>query len=268
MSTPEAHARHHIDLRLQQAGWLVQDLKQFNPSAGRGVAVREFLTDALDRLPRSRELFHFFQPQQLAGCFVDASGMDHVEDSFELSHADFLVEPGDILIALTRPITNDRLKICRYPEGRPRALLNQRVAALRPLNPALSSYLFYVMSSPCFRECMAAASTQTLQPSVAPHALRSVLVPIPPIEEAVFICNGLDQALSGAAAVESEVDRALAGCNAQRQNILRAAFSGQLVPQDPHDEPASVLLARIAQGRTAAAPKAKRRGARGAQEPG
>ena len=32
---------------------------------------------------------------------------------------------------------------------------------------------------------------------------------------------------------------------AQRQNILRAAFSSQLVPQDPNDEPASVLLARI-----------------------
>ncbi|PKO63366.1 MAG: restriction endonuclease, partial [Betaproteobacteria bacterium HGW-Betaproteobacteria-17] len=32
---------------------------------------------------------------------------------------------------------------------------------------------------------------------------------------------------------------------AQRQNILRAAFAGQLVPQDPNDDPASVLLARI-----------------------
>ena len=32
---------------------------------------------------------------------------------------------------------------------------------------------------------------------------------------------------------------------AQRKNLLKAAFSGQLVPQDPNDEPASVLLARI-----------------------
>jgi type I restriction enzyme S subunit len=38
---------------------------------------------------------------------------------------------------------------------------------------------------------------------------------------------------------------------AQRQNILRAAFAGQLVPQDPNDEPASVLLVRIRAERAA-----------------
>jgi len=33
--------------------------------------------------------------------------------------------------------------------------------------------------------------------------------------------------------------------NTLRQSILKKAFSGQLVPQDPHDEPASVLLDKI-----------------------
>ena len=47
---------------------------------------------------------------------------------------------------------------------------------------------------------------------------------------------------------------------AQRQNILRAAFSGQLVPQDPNDEPASVLLERIRAERAAQAPARKPRG--------
>ena len=47
---------------------------------------------------------------------------------------------------------------------------------------------------------------------------------------------------------------------AQRQNILRAAFSGQLVPQDPADEPASVLLERIRAERAARAGDKKVRG--------
>lgn len=50
---------------------------------------------------------------------------------------------------------------------------------------------------------------------------------------------------------------------AQRQNILRAAFAGQLVPQDPNDEPASVLLERIRAQRAAQAPVKKARGRRG-----
>jgi type I restriction enzyme S subunit len=47
---------------------------------------------------------------------------------------------------------------------------------------------------------------------------------------------------------------------AQRQNILRAAFAGQLVPQDPNDEPASVLLERIRAERAARDAAKKPRG--------
>ena len=45
MTGPEDKARELIDRRLQQAGWVVQDMAQFNPAASRGVAVREFPTD-------------------------------------------------------------------------------------------------------------------------------------------------------------------------------------------------------------------------------
>ena len=42
--TPEEKAREKIDLRLEQSGWIVQDLEKVNPSAGLGVAVREYPT--------------------------------------------------------------------------------------------------------------------------------------------------------------------------------------------------------------------------------
>ncbi|HRB81344.1 MAG TPA: type I restriction-modification enzyme R subunit C-terminal domain-containing protein [Nitrospira sp.] len=43
--TPEAEARQRIDHKLERAGWVIQDLKQLNLSAGAGVAVREYPTD-------------------------------------------------------------------------------------------------------------------------------------------------------------------------------------------------------------------------------
>ncbi len=46
MLTPEQKARQNIDKQLAQAGWLVQDLKDFNPSAGLGIAVREYPTES------------------------------------------------------------------------------------------------------------------------------------------------------------------------------------------------------------------------------
>jgi len=44
--TPEAQARQVIDQKLEQAGWIIQDLKQLNLGAGPGVAVREYPTDS------------------------------------------------------------------------------------------------------------------------------------------------------------------------------------------------------------------------------
>ncbi len=43
--TPETKARQHIDAKLEQAGWVIQDMKQLNLAAGLGVVVREFPTD-------------------------------------------------------------------------------------------------------------------------------------------------------------------------------------------------------------------------------
>ena len=43
--TPETKARQQIDHKLEQAGWVIQDMKQLNLAAGMGVAVREYPTD-------------------------------------------------------------------------------------------------------------------------------------------------------------------------------------------------------------------------------
>ena len=43
--TPESKARQQIDQKLEQGGWVIQDMKQLNLSAGVGVAVREYPTD-------------------------------------------------------------------------------------------------------------------------------------------------------------------------------------------------------------------------------
>ena len=59
------------------------------------------------------------------------------------------------------------------------------------------------------------------------------------------LVEGLSAGLSEIDAIEAEIDDQLIKVDALRQSILKTAFAGQLVAQDPNDEPASVLLERI-----------------------
>ena len=83
--------------------------------------------------------------------------------------------------------------------------------------------------------------------------------PLPPLEEQKEIVAEVNRHLSVVQAIESLITANLKRSARLRQSILKRAFEGKLVPQDPNDEPASALLGRIraAQGvaaRAGAAP--------------
>ncbi|MCO4890904.1 restriction endonuclease subunit S [Cupriavidus sp. WGtm5] len=73
----------------------------------------------------------------------------------------------------------------------------------------------------------------------------SVHIGLPSIEEQIQIVEEVEAKLSNLNKLNSTIADSLEKTEALRQSILKKAFSGQLVPQDPHDEPASSLLARI-----------------------
>ncbi|MEO9241536.1 restriction endonuclease subunit S [Pseudomonas inefficax] len=89
------------------------------------------------------------------------------------------------------------------------------------------------------------AVQQTGQANVNGSKLAALAVPIPPADEQSELIRCLSEQIDNASRQGEGIAKSLKQSTAQRQNILRAAFVGQLVPQDPHEEPASVLLERI-----------------------
>jgi type I restriction enzyme S subunit len=85
-------------------------------------------------------------------------------------------------------------------------------------------------------------------------------IPIPSLEAQLLIIEKVQIQVESIRNQEKSIDLSLKQSTAQRQNILRAAFAGQLVPQDPNDEPASVLLERIRAERALQAASKKTRG--------
>jgi type I restriction enzyme S subunit len=90
----------------------------------------------------------------------------------------------------------------------------------------------------------------TAQKNINLQILRAIAVPVPPLAEQRRILAEVDRRLSLADAAERAVEAGLTKAKRLRRAILRRAFEGKLVPQDPNDEPASVLLERIRAERT------------------
>ena len=93
----------------------------------------------------------------------------------------------------------------------------------------------------------------TAQKNINLETLYDVAVPLPPLAEQKRIVAELERRLSVVDNLEQVVKANLKRAERLRQAVLKEAFAGQLVPQDPADEPASVLLERIKAEREAQA---------------
>ncbi len=111
---------------------------------------------------------------------------------------------------------------------------------------AESQYLNYFLNSHIAKQHGNTVKTDGVnQSNINGEKLVNYPFPFCSLEEQKVIVGLLDAKLSEVDQLDQTLTTSLQQSEALRQSILKKAFSGQLVPQDPHDEPASVLLARI-----------------------
>lgn len=125
---------------------------------------------------------------------------------------------------------------------------------LRPIGMPAQLLAYYLNSTFARRWIDQVASQQVGQANVNGSKLKALGIPLPPAEEQAEMFARISSAMARADRLEAEAARARALIDRLEAEILTKAFKGELVPQDPNEEPASALLERIHAQRAAAAP--------------
>jgi type I restriction enzyme, S subunit len=147
-----------------------------------------------------------------------------------------IAEAGDVLISVRAPVGSTNL-------NREKSCIGRGLAAIRP-NAGMSNLYFLYLLRLIKQELIDKATGTTFQ-AISGKVLREQLVPVaPPAEQECIVAEiekqftRLDTAVSTLNRLQSNLDR-------YQASLLKAACTGQLLPQDANDEPAERLLQRI-----------------------
>ena len=168
-----------------------------------------------------------------------------------------LVGPRELVISLTAQSRKDDFlgRVCITSRDEV-CLLNQRLARLTPIEIS-PSFMLCVFRSFTFGKFVSDLNTGSLIQHMFTRQLDEFIFPLPPLEEQNSIVENVEDQLSVIDRLETGLVAKLESARGLRQSILKHAFTGRLVPQDPNDEPASELLKRIAAERAERAREAQ-----------
>lgn len=164
------------------------------------------------------------------------------------------LQDGDLLVTRTGSIGKCAVYETAMGPALPSAYL---IRTRLDLSRIVPRFALLFLLSPSGQEQLGLGVTAVTQPNINAGVIERLRLPVPSLEAQTKVVARVD-------AMFTEIDRLVMDSTTARrlldrldQAILAKAFRGELVPQDPTDEPASVLLDRIRAER-AATPKAKR----------
>ena len=154
----------------------------------------------------------------------------------------FTVTPGELLITMMGTIG----RVAIVPNDIGKAIISSHLLRIKLDNQLCEpKYLKYVILSENSKKQMDKKSRGVVMKGLNTKIIKSIFFPLPPLPEQHKIVKEIEHHLSLVDNIEKVVMQSLKQSERLHQSVLKKAFEGRLVPQDPNDEPAEKLLERI-----------------------
>lgn len=191
----------------------------------------------------------FIRAQDIKTDTLNIQGVAHVALPPNAEGLRTRVQNNDLLVTITGANVT---KAARVTVALDEAYVSQHVALTRFVTPEISPYVYLWVIAPTHgRRVLERNAYGAGKPGLNLDHLRDLIVALPPTQEQIALVLEVERRLSIIDGMEDSLNAEVRRAMSLRQSILHRAFKGQLVPQDPSDEPASELLNRIQEEREA-----------------
>ena len=178
---------------------------------------------------------------------LDLKGVKTISPEVASRYQRTFLEGGEILITVRGTLGG----VVSVPLSCRGFNISREVAMLALVDPSLSSTLALFIGSPPIQSLLKNSARGIAYTGINISDLKELPLPLTPQAEHSAIQSETERRLSIADEIDAQVEYNMTRTARLRQSILKRAFEGHLVPQDPTDEPAEQLLARIRQQREA-----------------
>lgn len=186
---------------------------------------------------------------------VDLTKLVFIDQTFNDELAKSQLQPGDLVVVRTgepgvAAVVPKELELANCSD----LVIGRLVHSMNP------HYAAFFMNSEFARSIVRSLQVGVAQQHFNVGAMSEMPVPVPVLEEQGEVVRSIEVAFSWIDRLSSEATSARKLIDRLNQAVLAKAFRGELVPQDPNDVPASVLVERIRTERNSAAAGAAKRG--------
>ena len=184
----------------------------------------------------------FIRSQNVYNDGLILTDVAYISEEINQKKSGSIVKAKDILLN----ITGGSIGRCALvPDEFDIANVNQHVMIIRLMNLELRKYIHSVIISSYIQAQILSKQVGSGRGGLSAETLSTFLIPLPPMDEQVSIIGKLNNCISQVLTIANEQCKVSDLISTAKSKILDLAIRGQLVPQDPNDEPASVLLERI-----------------------